>query len=364
MHIGINARPLVDGKTRGWSRYTLNLIESLLHKGHQVTLYSDAELAHEHEPHIRGARQVIAPAWNYLWWEQVWLRWRLNKDRVDVYHCPIHFGVPVFCPIPSVLTLHDAIDFNSESGLDLKNRLLFYLSRVSADMITTVSEFSKMDLVYSLSIKPQKIRVIYESANAIFDFRNKVGREVVKGVDLQQKFFLYIGGLDRRKNIQLLINAFLKIDANDFHLVIAGGQPEERDQLRAKINMLKQQERIHLLGYISDKEAKALYQNAFCFVYPSLYEGLGLQVVEAMACDCAVLVSKDTSLAEVLGNDAFTFDATDENSIAALMQKFIADENFRNQAMVHIRNRRQFFDWENQTARLIEIYREISASDR
>lgn len=362
MHIGINARALTDENIRGWARYTVNLASSLLAEKQQVTLYSDKPIAEVYKQKLVGANIVETSYISYFLWEQFWLPRQLKKDRVHLYHCPIHFGVPWFCPVPTVLTLHDAIDFQFANKLDWKSRLLFWIARARASKIVTISNVAKADLQSCFRIPARRVLVVYQGAEDFFYHppeKLEESEEFVCGFPLQEKFFFYIGGLEARKNIPSLLDAFQNILHKDLHLVIAGGAANDRNHIRSLIQAANLERQVHLLGFISDEDARLLYRHAICFVYPSFIEGFGLQVTEAMACDCPVIVSANSAMAEILGNDDYTFDAENVIDLSTKMKLMLESETYRPHAIVHIRRRRADFQWKVAAKKLLELYHSL-----
>ena len=373
MKIGINARLLSAPTTRGWNRYTLSLIHELSRMGLQLLLYSDSPLHRDHTDRLESetCRVVVSPPMRYVVWEQHWLSRQCALDGVDLLHAPFNFGLPYFSPCPRVLTLHDAIDqAYYRPRMDLCARFRFravtssihlWIARNRADAIITVSQHAKKDLVNILGIPAEKITVVYEAADPQFgtvvkDFERD---RVQLKYDLPRRYILYVGGWERRKNIGFLIRAFAAADLDNVILLLAGGLPEQILEASALVRSLKIEKRVRLLGWVDDADLPALYSQALCFVYPSEYEGFGLQLCESMATGCPVLAARATSLVEVLGAGGDHFDPFDSAELVALLRRVVADPCYRAALASRAQARSREFSWPRTATRTLEVYRRV-----
>ena len=175
-----------------------------------------------------------------------------------------------------------------------------YISRRSADRVIAVSEHASTELIDFFRLPRAKIRVIREAADPLFD-RGPTDEDlqtVMARYDISRPYLFYIGGWEERKNAHFLVRAFEKADSR-IALVMAGGRAEELVDMRRRYARLDG--RIRFIGWVEDEELPALYSGARAFIYPSKYEGFGLQVCEAMTLGCPVFTSNASSLPEVLG---------------------------------------------------------------
>lgn len=179
MRVAFNARVLTDPVLRGWNRYTLNLISGLADLGATVFLYSDRAPNASQMAQLPMNSVVLrqAPAMNYLLWEQAWIPKQCLQDQVDVFHSPVHFGLPQFTRSKCVLTLHDTIDELYYAKTREKQRrpmshhltrLISSMARFRADHILTVSEHSRRDLMLHFGIPAHRISVVHEAADERF----------------------------------------------------------------------------------------------------------------------------------------------------------------------------------------------------
>ncbi len=370
MKVAFNARLLTSPTLRGWNRYTINLLVELPPLGVEIFLYSDRPL---HESHLaklpKDSYQVrIAPLMRYLFWEQYWLPKQCEKDKIDILHCPFNFGLPWSSPCPRVLTLHDAIDrvYYSQyktrkqqfNFTDMQSRMYHWVARNRAEHIITVSQYSKRDIAKYLHIPEQKITVIYEAADALFHKPiTQAERLQVRGkYKLKHPYIFYIGGWEKRKNIPFLVHAFAQANLNGVDLVLAGGKDEQCTTLVQLAESLGIADRLKLLGWVDDADLPAVYAEAVCFVYPSEYEGFGLQLCEAMAVGCPVLAAKATCLPEVLGDGGETFRLDNSSELEELLVRVCTKPIFREELSDRAKQRANYYSWFNTAMATQNIY--------
>lgn len=371
--IAFNARLLSSPTLRGWNRYTINLLVELSSLGIELFLYSDSPL---HESHLiklpKSSYQVrISPPMRYILWEQYWLPKQCEKDKIDILHCPINFGLPWSSPCLRVLTLHDAIDqvYYSHDRLpseqlnlaDIQNKVYHWIGRHKADHIITVSKYSKLDIIKYLHISEDKITVIYEAADT--NFNNKVTQaerlQIRNKYQLQLPYIFYVGGWEKRKNIPFLIKAFVEANLEGIILVLAGGKDEQHDTFMKLVKSLGIANSLRLLGWVDDADLPALYAEAVCFVYPSEYEGFGLQLCEAMAVSCPVLAANATCLPEVLGDGGETFSLSDTTELASLLQKLIRDKSYYHNLVNKAKKHTHKFTWQLTAQQTEKVYKSL-----
>ncbi|MEA5575976.1 glycosyltransferase family 1 protein [Anabaena sp. UHCC 0451] len=373
MKIAFNTRLLNSPTLRGWNRYTINLLIELSSLDIELFLYSDSPL---HESHLaklpKDSYQIrISPPMRYILWEQYWLPKQCKEDQIDILHCPMNFGLPWFSPCPRVLTLHDAIDqiyysqdrpwFQKFSLTNIQNNFYHWVARNKADHIITVSQYSKQDIVKYLHIPENKITVIYEAAETSFHHEvNQTKRlEVRCKYQLQLPYIFYIGGWEKRKNIPFLVKAFAEANLDDVELVLAGGQDEQRDILMKLGESLEIANRLRLLGWVDDADLPALYAEAVCFVYPSEYEGFGLQLCEAMAVGCPVLAARSTCLPEVLGDGGKTFSLAETTELAKLLRRLKRDKSYYDDLVNKAKKRDYELNWQLTARQTEDVYKKI-----
>jgi len=375
LRVAFNARLLRDPSLRGWNRYTVNLLANLPACGIDLFLYSDTSI---HPDHLRrlpaGSYSVrISPPMRYLAWEQCWLPAQCRKDRVDLLHCPLNFGLPWRSPCPRVLTLHDAIDTIYYSRRSqwrdrlrltaLYNSALNWVARTRAQHIITVREHAANDLTRVLRVPRGKQTVIPEAADE--NYHRPVpdaDRALIRQeYNLDKPYVFYVGGWEGRKNIPHLLNAFARAALLNVELVMAGGKEEQRADLSRLAAQLGIHDRLKLIGWVPEEHLPAMYSESLCFVYPSEYEGFGLQVCEAMATGCPVLVADRTSLPEVLGGGGVTFNLRIVDELTGLLRRLANEPDYRKTLVERAKQRATAFSWQRTAEQTAAVYRQVAA---
>lgn len=239
-----------------------------------------------------------------LWWEQVTVpRWakRLRADRLWVPY----WAAPYWQPLPVIVTVHDLIPLllPGYRGGRLQRLYTWLVSQSArrAAAVITVSEGSKRDIVQHLGVRPEQVHVIYHGPNLSID--GALDADTLAAVrqkfQLPERFFLYVGGFDQRKNVRGILQAYARYLARGgdaaVHLVIAGRLPAsdsdfapDPQKIAAALNL---QGQVHYCGFVDEVEKAALYQLATAYLFPSFYEGFGMMVLEAMAAGTPVITS-------------------------------------------------------------------------
>lgn len=289
-------------------------------------------------------------------------RYKIKREDYDVFH-PTYFS-PYFVEInqkPSVITVHDLIyDLFPQyfKSYDFSKRSNKEKCFNAVDAIIAVSENTKRDLVKLYQIPEEKITVIHHGVNQSF-----VGDEELKQVEdeLHLKSFnyiLYVGSRKAYKNFLFTITSLHEtLLKNKLKLVCIGGGAFSD----IEINEFKCLGIDSLVMYIDFSEAalKWLYSNAFCFIFPSLYEGFGMPVLEAYANNCPVVLSNRSCFPEVAGEAALYFEPDDESSIAYSIDKLLDDSILRNELTRLGKERLKSFSWDRTASETLKLYRKI-----
>jgi glycosyltransferase involved in cell wall biosynthesis len=296
----------------------------------------------------------------------------LQEDKVDVFHSTFNFGLPVRSPCATVLTLHDAIDkayYDRESPLGeqlslshLMSSAMTWSSRARANAIITVSEHARGDLIRHFGISPNKLEVYYEAADERFHV--SVSESERKGAlskyGISAPYIFYVGGWERRKNVGFLLRAFAQATTADAILVCAGAHSnDQRAALEGQAQSLKLHERLRLIGPVVDEDLPALYSQATAFVYPSEYEGFGLQLCEAMAVGCPTFAARATALPEVLGDGGECFSLADADELAGQLSRVISDPSYRASLSAKASSRSEFFSWSKAAQATKALYERL-----
>ncbi len=284
----------------------------------------------------RGRSRASTVYRDAVWYPAILPRLAVRK-RVDVLHCPT-FRAPLSCPVPLVVTVHDLAVLRHPETFNLWTRRYSRLCvpRVAraARLVIAVSEFTQRELVELLGVPEQKIHVIRNGVADVF---------APEGPAEQGDYVLAVGTLEPRKNLERVQEAARLAGVE---LRIVGQRGWGGVAATAWI------------GRVSDEELAALYRGARCLVYPSLYEGFGLPVVEAMACGTPVVTSAGGALEETAGGAAVLVDPLDPESIAAGIEEAAArPEELRRLGL----ERARAFSWEDAARATAGVYREAAA---
>jgi glycosyltransferase involved in cell wall biosynthesis len=222
-----------------------------------------------------------------------------------------------------------------------------------ADLLLTISESTRRDGIKYLGISSEWVVNVSCDADSYFKRIELSGEQEMtlrKKYSLEKPFILFVGGDDQRKNVEGLLRAFalLSDELRETYLLVTvcSLQPEGRHKLERMAWELGLQKQLILTGFVSDEELVALYNLCSLFVFPSWYEGFGLPALEAMRCDAPVIGANTSSVPEVLGWDEALFDPYSEESIAELMQRGLADKDFRAELIQHAQQQAKKFSWD------------------
>lgn len=261
--------------------------------------------------------------------------WRMRKDKLDVFHA--QYIVPPFPSCKTVVSIFDlAHERYPQFFHPLEGRALQALVRWSAkraDHVVTVSHFSERDLIERYGVKPENITVIYLAASDQFHpMDRESSREYVCGkYGLARPYILYAGRLQARKNLVRLVEAYALLHRKGVEedLVLVGKQDWQADVIHKCVVKHGLESRVAFLGYVPGEDLPYLYNAARVFVYPSIFEGFGLPVVESMACGTPTITSCGSSLEEIAGDAAMLVDPLSVDSIADAMEKVLQDATLR-----------------------------------
>lgn len=373
MKIGINARYL-QKETSGIINYLLNLILNLkkIDKVNEYVLFfgNDKPVPSEilggnfksNTPNIITNSQIMR-----VLWEHLYLPSAIKKLKVDVFHEP-SFVTPVFKKCPTVVTIHDLAYLYFPECFARRNVMYFKAmvarSVIKSDTVIAVSENTKKDIINHFKICPDKVRVVYEAVDGFFRIVNdsKESERIKRKFNITKEYILNVSLISPRKNLVFLLNSFKKLRENkniDCQLVIAGGKGWRYENIFKTAALLKLENNVIFTGQVSNNEILHLYNNAILFAYPSLYEGFGLPVLEAMACGCPVISSNTSSIPEVCGNAAVLVDPKNIDGLTEAMYKIITQDSMRQMYRKGGLARAGCFSWAKTAQQTLDIYREL-----
>jgi glycosyltransferase involved in cell wall biosynthesis len=311
----------------------------------------------------------VTPAWKAL---PLALRESLTRLQAARLGADLYFGTNffgVFHPsFKTIITVHDMshVHYPRETYPPMYRKLTKNLPQDAsrAHAILADSESTKHDTMTYLGVPPAKVHVIYSGVSRLF---RPIASEAERAVcrrryALPTRFLLYLGTVEPRKNVLRLLEAFRLLSADprfQHHLVMAGGRGWRDTSIQRTLASFPQRTRIVLTGWVEQADLPALYSMADVFVYPSLYEGFGLPVVEAMACGTPVITSNVSSLPEVAGDAALLVDPRSTDSIALAVRRLIEDPGLTESLRKKGLNRARLFSWESSARRALEIFTRV-----
>jgi glycosyltransferase involved in cell wall biosynthesis len=320
----------------------------------------------------------IAPASNFVWcptrispqWlSRIWHRVHLPvpvelfTGLVDIFHATDFVLPPTRRRTRALLTVHDLSFVRVPAAAS--PRLRAYLDRVvpdsvgRADHILADSQATKDDLVSLYKVSEGKVTVLLSGVDARFRHAaDSLLMTIRSRYGLQRPFILSVGTIQPRKNYTRLIHAFvwLRQKGYDLDLVIVGGRGWLEDSIYQTVQDTRMQEYVHFIGYADENDLPPLYSAAECLAFPSLYEGFGLPILEAMACGTPVVTSNVSSLPEVAGDAALIVDPYDTESIAHAIQRLLDDTTLRSHLVQKGYKRAGHFSWDESARKLRQIY--------
>lgn len=288
--------------------------------------------------------------------------------RVPLYHATDFVLPPTLPGVRTLLTVHD-LSFVRVPGAASPG-LRAYLDKVvpssvaRADLVLADSEATKEDLLSLYRVSSEKVVVLLSGVSSTFiryidPFFVLTIRKKYRLTD--RPYILSIGTVQPRKNYSRLIQALALIrnQGLDLDLVIAGGKGWLEDPIYATIRETHLEDHVHFIGFADDADLPTLYNGAVCFAFPSLYEGFGLPILEAMSCGTPVVTSNISSLPEVAGDATLLIDPYDVEALSNALQRLITDTELRNTLIVKGHIQAKKFTWEKSARHLLQIYNNL-----
>ncbi len=369
--IGIDARKLKDF---GIGSYVRNLLDAISRRPesqrYRFRVYArgaDSEWM-PHLPENFAVIQEDSPGYSFA--ELTRFAIRLFRDRLDLFHAT-HYVLP---PLRSrsIVTIHDIIhllypQFLPNRAALIYARVMIRRALARADRIITVSYNSKRDLVDYFGITPSRVDVIYNGVSSRFrpDVPQEERLRVARKYGLRPPYLLFLGGEKPHKNVQNVVRAFAEARRArpdlPHLLVLAGPMPRNSARIDALIAALDVGPAIARPGLIEEDDLPGLFAGADVLLYPTLYEGFGLPVIEAMACGTPVLTSSNSALQEIAGGYAYLVDPLDVDAIARGIVALTTDPKIRADFVELGKKRALDFSWDKAAERTLEVYGEALA---
>ncbi len=363
MKIGIKISPLTALKA-GIPNYIIHLLKGLaeVEKTNEYILYTNKPIPFELNLPDRFKTVIVRfPSPHLQAWYQIGLPMCMKKDGIQLFHDPV-YPLPLALPVPGVITVHDLSNYTNPDVHTFRSALsgkLFPVYLRKARQIISVSHFTASQLKKHFPGEAHKITVIHQGNSERFQpLAHQNNLESVKSIyNLPPRFLLFLGTLEPRKNISRLLEAFALSSSSIPHsLVITGGKGWKYDNLLKRIASHPNRDRIHLTGYVDDNHLPALLSAAEFLVYPSILEGFGLPVLEAMACGTPVVTSDVSSMPEIAGDAAFLIDPYSINSISQGINLLGSNEKLRENLSDKGLKRASLFSWRKTALETLEVY--------
>ncbi len=366
MRIGIDARPL-SREITGIGMYVCEIIKNLnqIDTHNQYILYSNRDIHIDFELRNNWTIKVHKFPIGNLWLNLI-MPFCIKRDKIDVFWGTSHI-LPLFgssCPL--VLTVHDLALLKYPVGTAYTSfiqKTLLKPSCKKADKIIPISNSTKEDLIELLGINTEKIQVIYPGISTdLYPFKdqNKSKHILLEKYKINDKFILYLGTIEPRKNIPTIIRAFKKAKENmsfDCKLVIAGGLGWKYKEVFELIEKLELSEFIIYTGYIDLSDKIHFYNACEFFVFPSIYEGFGIPLLEAMCCGKPTISTNISSMPEVVGDAGLLIDRHDDfEQLARLFHELYFDQELKRSLSAKALLQSRKFSYEGCARRTLDVF--------
>ncbi len=370
MIIGIDGNEANVEKKVGIGEYAYELLTQF-HKLQPPNIKFQIYLKDKPRPDIpppteKWKYKIIRPK---KFWTQFALPLNLFLEKKpDVFFTPSHYA-PRFSPVPTVISVMDLSFirfpelFAKKDLYQLRNWTKYSVK--DARKVLTISEFSKNDIIKEYGIKPEDVIVTYPGIKEVESSKVRNFYKVLSMDELNKKFginkdyILFVGTLQPRKNIERLIEAFSKLD-KDMLLIIVGKKGWLYEDILKAPHKFGISDKVKFLDFVPDNELSSLYKNAVCFVLPSLYEGFGLPVLEAMKFGTPVITSNVSSLPEAGGDAAMYFNPEDSDDIAKTIKKVVEDKSLREEMIKKGFIQVKKFSWAKTARKTLDVLQELS----
>jgi glycosyltransferase involved in cell wall biosynthesis len=365
MKVGIDIHSIGKQQT-GNETYIRNLVDNLIDLDSKNTDYHLFYTHNDKMPTAEHVQQTRISPHQSIFRIPFVFPYQLRKQKIDVAH--FQYVVPPVTNCPAVVSIHDiSYEYHPEffNPLECKRmKLLIPFSARKSKQVITISEYSKKQIMEKYNISDNKITVTYcgvDEKFCVLDNDADIERSLLR-FGIQKPFILAVGNLQPRKNIERLIRAYSKLRSSgkvDLDLVLVGQVRWGSEAIFEEVESLGVKNNIHITGYVSEEELIALYNKATLFVFPSLYEGFGLPLVEAMACGTPVISSNASCLPEVGGDAAYYFDPYSENGMMKAIEDVANSTSVQEKLIQNGFERASNFSWKSTAENTLKVYEKV-----
>jgi glycosyltransferase involved in cell wall biosynthesis len=369
MIIGVDARPVSHPQLTGIGVYLNSLLQALqkLDQENQYYLISNGAIYFE----------VGNPKWEKIegrlpqrkistLWMQCCIPRIASKLKLDLFWGPRH-QLPLFLSrnIKTVLTVHDIVHVLFPRTMSLPNliveRLLMRRSILQADYVIADSISTASGIYEHYHARPTKVGVVYPGSPS---FSEHIHSPISDNEKLPRKYFLFVGTIEPRKNLRAILDAFRLLDTEreDVDLVLVGNIGWKTKEIMSLLEAHRYRSRIHFMGYVDAARLSFIYRNALCLLYPSLAEGFGFPMLEAMTYGVPVITSNVSSMPEVAGDAALLVDPYDVKGLADAMNMILMNDDMRNIVISKGYERVKKFSWKRCAEETLGIFEKVLSS--
>lgn len=359
MRIAVNTRLLLKGKLEGIGWYIHETLKRMVkaHPEHQFFFFFDRPFDNQFVFAENVQPVVLGPQARHPFLYLAWFEWSvanaLRKYKIDVFLSPDNFS-SLRTKVPTCLVIHDLAFEHYPQYIGRLDRWHYrkYVPKfaLKANRIVAVSEFTKKDIIERYHVPQDKIDVIYNGAHEAYkpiayEEKLAVRNKYTEG----RQYFLYTGSLHPRKNVINLLKAFVKFkrrQRSPMKLVIVGRMAWMADDIKEAKEKMPFKEEVIWLGYQDIDELSKITAAAYALVYPSLFEGFGIPILEALKSGVPVITSNTSSMPEVVGDAGLLVEPGDVESIAAALERMYKDENGRAAFIKAAETQAQKFSWD------------------
>jgi len=367
MRIGVNTRLFVKGKMDGiaWVSYEILKRIVIQHPEHEFVFFFDRtpDPYFIFAPNVKPVivhPQARHPLLWFLFFE-IGIKKALRKEKIDLFISPDGWT----CLGTNVKTINVIHDLNFEHYPSffpplVRKYLTHFFPRFAkkADHLVTVSQFSKKDIANLYHIDEEKISVVYNAASDdFFEVDEQTKKQTVQRLTHGVPYFIFVGSAHPRKNVERIMQAFDQFREKHAHFkfVFAGSNKYWDEDIKNTYNQLKHKSDIVLTGYLSTEEMNRVLSSAIAVVYPSLFEGFGIPILEGFAAHVPVITSNVTSMPEVAGDAALLVNPLSVEEITNAMEKITTDEQLRAKLIQLGEERHRVFSWDKSAQQFWEV---------
>ena len=381
IHIGYFSNQFASSRGHGIARYAHHLYNELLQNNLGLKLHPVSASTNGTKEELNALKQrtglEVLP-WGRKTTPLAWIFFNfpyLEKgitNQIDIVHA-LSLGYKVATSKPYVVTIHDIGPlthphfFTGKDQWFMKGSLKQAVNKAAAMICVSQATADAVEdytlTNYNISVK-KRLHVIHEGVDATFfktpNVENIRDYYKVKSL-LKTSFVLTVGQISPRKNLQTVLKAFNKIknELPDLQLITVGGNGWDYEKVKEQVKALGLENRVHFLGYVSDDLLSFLYRKAVVFVYPSLFEGFGLTVLEAMASGCPVITSNISSLPEIAGDAAILINPEDVEELSSSIVLLSSNKEKREQMITKGLQRAKTFTWEKAASMTQKVYKSV-----